>query len=265
MSSKLSTMFSIWKTGGNTEEAKLVVERVDEENKTVTMNVVEGDIVKYFKIFKCTIQVTVKDKGSLVTWSVEYEKLNESGPAPDAYLNFAMGIVENVDAYILKAWQQRRIHESWHGMKHWYNKNLGIMYHTPCPQLLLVIAVILIVTSYSTYTPSKYFVSWMLLSKNKNRKSRRRALSFDTFLSFFLSSLLRISTYDYHLHYGPMTAILWPHLLPSHQTPTRQNFYCCLNNIFIWKTRKRFKNSYLMSSYPGRPYKVPLDHSSLLC
>ncbi|XP_059592220.1 MLP-like protein 34 [Vitis vinifera] len=89
--------------GGNTEEAKLVVERVDEENKTVTMNVVEGDIVKYFKIFKCTIQVTVKDKGSLVTWSVEYEKLNESGPAPDAYLNFAMGIVENVDAYLLKA------------------------------------------------------------------------------------------------------------------------------------------------------------------
>ena len=81
----------------------MVVERVDEENKTVTMNVVEGDIVKYFKIFKCTIQVTVKDKGSLVTWSVEYEKLNESGPAPDAYLNFAMGIVENVDAYLLKA------------------------------------------------------------------------------------------------------------------------------------------------------------------
>ncbi|KAJ9708434.1 hypothetical protein PVL29_000463 [Vitis rotundifolia] len=88
--------------GGNTEEAKLVAERVDEENKTVTMNVVEGDILKYFKIFKCTIQVTVKDKDSLVTWSVEYEKLNESGPAPDAYLNFAMGIVENIIPYYIR-------------------------------------------------------------------------------------------------------------------------------------------------------------------
>ncbi|KAJ9708435.1 hypothetical protein PVL29_000464 [Vitis rotundifolia] len=89
--------------GGNTEDAKLVVEMVDDENKSVTLKVVEGEIVKYFKSFKCSTQVTVKDKGSLVTWSVEYEKLHESGPAPDAYLNFAMGVIEDVDAYLLKA------------------------------------------------------------------------------------------------------------------------------------------------------------------
>ncbi|RVX12614.1 hypothetical protein CK203_011583 [Vitis vinifera] len=40
------------------------------------------------------MQVTAKDKGTLVKWTREYEKVNEDVPDPHAYLEFAVNITK---------------------------------------------------------------------------------------------------------------------------------------------------------------------------
>ncbi|KAA8532560.1 hypothetical protein F0562_032624 [Nyssa sinensis] len=85
------------------ESVKETVEAIDEENKTVTFNVLEGDITKHYKSFKSILQVSAKGNGGLVKWTVEYEKLKEDVPAPDKYLDFAVTVSKDIDAHLLKA------------------------------------------------------------------------------------------------------------------------------------------------------------------
>lgn len=59
--------------------------------------------MKHYKSLKCSVQVSAKDGGSLVKWIIEYEKLNEKIPAPDAYLDLAAKVTKDVKAHLVEA------------------------------------------------------------------------------------------------------------------------------------------------------------------
>lgn len=78
---------------------------VDDENKSITFNVMEGEILKEFKGFKATGQATAKadGSGSTVKWTLDYEKLNEAVAEPKSYTDAIVKITKDVDAHLLNA------------------------------------------------------------------------------------------------------------------------------------------------------------------
>uniref|UniRef100_A0A6N2KRI5 Bet v I/Major latex protein domain-containing protein n=1 Tax=Salix viminalis TaxID=40686 RepID=A0A6N2KRI5_SALVM len=89
---------------GNTPlSVKETVEEVDEQNKRVKFNCFEGEVLNEFKSFRSTVQVTPKDgEGSLVKWTIEFEKLNEDIPSPDAYLELVQKLTKDIDDHLVK-------------------------------------------------------------------------------------------------------------------------------------------------------------------
>ncbi|KAL5063169.1 hypothetical protein RYX36_024906 [Vicia faba] len=85
---------------------KIIKEKIDvveDSERTLTYSVIDGDILKYFKKFKGDISVTPKGDGSLVKWSIEYEKNSEEVPEPEIIKEFALKTFLKVDDYILNA------------------------------------------------------------------------------------------------------------------------------------------------------------------
>ncbi|KAL7000944.1 hypothetical protein U1Q18_002096 [Sarracenia purpurea var. burkii] len=87
----------------NSEVAKERIAAIDEYNKSITFEVFEGDIAKYYNVLKFTLQVTAKEEGCSVKWSLEYEKKNEDTPPPTKYAEFAASMSKDIDAFLQKA------------------------------------------------------------------------------------------------------------------------------------------------------------------
>lgn len=87
---------------GNSEGVK-TVESIDEENKSITYKIIDGEIAQNYKVFKSTAQVTPKGNGCLVKWTIEYEKANEDVPTPNKYCEFTTNMSKAVEAYLLNA------------------------------------------------------------------------------------------------------------------------------------------------------------------
>ncbi|XP_022775863.1 MLP-like protein 28 [Durio zibethinus] len=88
---------------GNTETIKESIEAINDESKTITFNMLDGDVMKYYNTFKPILNVTALGQGCLVKWTLEYEKKNESIPAPIKYNDFLVSWSKNIDAYLLNA------------------------------------------------------------------------------------------------------------------------------------------------------------------
>lgn len=87
---------------GKRKGAKCIVEGIDEGKKSVTFNVVEGDIAESYKVFKSSVHVDTNGENNTVTWTIEYEKMKEDVPDPLSYLEFALHLVRDIEAYHLK-------------------------------------------------------------------------------------------------------------------------------------------------------------------
>ncbi|XP_059446961.1 MLP-like protein 28 [Corylus avellana] len=87
---------------GNSEGVK-TSEAIDEENKSITYKAIDGEIAKNYKVYKSTVQVTPKGNGSLVKWTIEYEKANEEVPTPDKYFDLVVNLSKAVESYLLNA------------------------------------------------------------------------------------------------------------------------------------------------------------------
>ncbi|KAL1568582.1 MLP-like protein 28 [Salvia divinorum] len=72
---------------------------VDEVNKSITFELIDGEVTKYFKSFKATLEAGGVDT---VKWSVEYDKANEDVPHPHSHLQFLGTMAKDIDAYLLK-------------------------------------------------------------------------------------------------------------------------------------------------------------------
>lgn len=87
-------------------EAKVVkarTESIDPENNQVTYRVLDGDLMKEYKSFVITFQVTPKEgePGSIAHWHFEYEKINEEVAHPETLLQFAVEVSKEMDEHIL--------------------------------------------------------------------------------------------------------------------------------------------------------------------
>ncbi|KAB2019827.1 hypothetical protein E1A91_D07G025000v1 [Gossypium mustelinum] len=88
---------------GKSEMVKEILENVDDENKTMVLKMVEGQILNYYKSWRSIFNITPMGEGSLVKWTMEFEKQNENIPDPDKYTSYMMCLTKNIDAYLLDA------------------------------------------------------------------------------------------------------------------------------------------------------------------
>ncbi|CAL9240223.1 unnamed protein product [Arabidopsis halleri] len=95
----------IWKYvhDGKVSVAKDRIEAVDPEKNLITFKVLEGDLMKEYKSFVFTIQVTPKQEGpgSIVHWHLEYEKISEEVAHPETLLQFFVKISKEIDEHLL--------------------------------------------------------------------------------------------------------------------------------------------------------------------
>ena len=80
--------------------SKEVFETLDDKNHLVIYKVIGGILKEMYKSFKFTIQAIPKGEGSLVRWTMEYEKLNADDPDASSMLQFCVGQSKDVDAHL---------------------------------------------------------------------------------------------------------------------------------------------------------------------
>ncbi|OAP18708.1 hypothetical protein AXX17_AT1G65040 [Arabidopsis thaliana] len=78
------------------------IESIDPENNRATYRVLEGDLMKEYKSFLITFQVTPKEgePGSVAHWHFEYEKINEEVAHPETLLQFAIKVSKEIDEHL---------------------------------------------------------------------------------------------------------------------------------------------------------------------
>ncbi|OMO99695.1 hypothetical protein COLO4_13136 [Corchorus olitorius] len=86
---------------GSVGTAKETIEAIDDQSKTITYKFSEGKMMKFYKNFKLTLKVLPSGQGSLVKWTIDFEKQNESIPDPIKHMEFNINFTKNVDAYLL--------------------------------------------------------------------------------------------------------------------------------------------------------------------
>ncbi|OVA01725.1 Bet v I domain [Macleaya cordata] len=76
--------------------AKETIKAIDDEKRSITLSLIEGDLLNTYMSFDATVTVTpkegVKDE-CLVRWCLDCEKENEEVPVPDAYLDMCSGCI----------------------------------------------------------------------------------------------------------------------------------------------------------------------------
>lgn len=93
----------IFGADGEAKVAKERIEAVEPEKNLITFRVIEGDLLKEYKSFVITIQVTPKrgGPGSVVHWHVEYEKIDDKVAHPETFLDFCVQVSKEIDEHLL--------------------------------------------------------------------------------------------------------------------------------------------------------------------
>ncbi|KAJ0038720.1 hypothetical protein Pint_22319 [Pistacia integerrima] len=73
---------------------------IDDKNKSATYKTIEGTGLQMFKSFKIYIEVTPRDEGCVLHWTLEYEKLNANVEDPKAMLHVLVDTCKDVDAHL---------------------------------------------------------------------------------------------------------------------------------------------------------------------
>ncbi|XP_022138175.1 MLP-like protein 43 [Momordica charantia] len=89
--------------GGKECVAKELIEAIDEEKNLITFKVTDGDILEHYKSFKFTMQCIPKKKGSVVHWTLEYEKQHDKIPeSHESLLEFCVDVSKDLDAHLME-------------------------------------------------------------------------------------------------------------------------------------------------------------------
>ncbi|PRQ40954.1 putative START-like domain-containing protein [Rosa chinensis] len=85
---------------GKTKVAKEVFEAIDDENNSITLKVVEGDLLEHYKSFKVTIEASPKGEGCTVHWTFEYEKVHGDVEDPHTLLQLVVDITKDICSHL---------------------------------------------------------------------------------------------------------------------------------------------------------------------
>ncbi|CAI9785475.1 unnamed protein product [Fraxinus pennsylvanica] len=83
--------------------AKEVIKAMDEEKRSVTFKIIEGDPMELYKAFKASFHVETNGDVDLVTWTFEYEKLNDDIEDPLSLLGVFIKLTKDIESHHLKA------------------------------------------------------------------------------------------------------------------------------------------------------------------
>ncbi|KAI3859385.1 hypothetical protein MKW92_032157 [Papaver armeniacum] len=74
----------------------------DDQTMTIRHMAVGGDLMNDYKKFHATLVVNPKDNGhgSIVKWTIDYEKLNEDSPVPIPYLRFFNQLTKDLNSHL---------------------------------------------------------------------------------------------------------------------------------------------------------------------
>ncbi|KAJ8751486.1 hypothetical protein K2173_016706 [Erythroxylum novogranatense] len=94
---------------GVKKTAKEIVEAIDDNNNSTTFRVIDGDLMKEYKDFRLIVQATPKPngEGSVVHWTLVYQKLHPQIPDPATLLEFAVHCSKDVDAHLTQTQAQK--------------------------------------------------------------------------------------------------------------------------------------------------------------
>lgn len=89
---------------GSTEEhvVKARTTKQDDDNMVIALFVEEGNIHDHYQHFTGIVHVTPKGNGSLVKWTLEYEKHDDKFPDPHQFLELCDKVTEKIDAHVHK-------------------------------------------------------------------------------------------------------------------------------------------------------------------
>ncbi|KAL9231107.1 hypothetical protein vseg_006370 [Gypsophila vaccaria] len=82
--------------------AKEVVEEIDEDKKLVRFKVIEGTLLEDFKSMTIIMQVIPKGEIDAIMWTYEFEKYEDIGPYPTAFMDLLIAVTRNVEAHHLQ-------------------------------------------------------------------------------------------------------------------------------------------------------------------
>ncbi|XP_061336899.1 MLP-like protein 34 [Gastrolobium bilobum] len=89
---------------GKVVSCKEKVESIDEEKKTITYSLFDGDVAQKYKTFKLIFQVIDKNDGrAAVNWTIEYERINEDIQPPFSYIEYFYKFATSIDGNLPKA------------------------------------------------------------------------------------------------------------------------------------------------------------------
>ncbi|KAJ0247637.1 MLP-like protein 34 [Hirschfeldia incana] len=88
---------------GKPKVANERIEAVEPKKNLIKFRVLEGDLMKKYKSFICTIQVTPKQvgPGSVVKWRLEYERIDENVAPPESLLQVCVKMSKEIDEMLL--------------------------------------------------------------------------------------------------------------------------------------------------------------------
>ncbi|XP_023523661.1 MLP-like protein 34 [Cucurbita pepo subsp. pepo] len=96
-----------YRFGSQLLSANIKIKAVDDVKKSLVYKVIEGDILKHYKVFELRIEavnggISKGGGGSFAKWSIVFEKANENVGAPQGYLEWFVEVSKGVDAYLSK-------------------------------------------------------------------------------------------------------------------------------------------------------------------
>ncbi|XP_022956032.1 MLP-like protein 43 [Cucurbita moschata] len=86
---------------GKVHKAKKVIEDVDEEKNSFTWKLVEGDLLELYNNLKIKVQCIPKDEGSVIHYTLEYEKLHEGIPDSHSLLQLCAEVTKDIEAHLV--------------------------------------------------------------------------------------------------------------------------------------------------------------------
>lgn len=76
-----------------------MVEAIDDEKRLIVLKVLEGELMEEYKNFVITSHVETKGEIDLVSWSLEYEMINEDVGHPLQLLSYFIRITKDLESH----------------------------------------------------------------------------------------------------------------------------------------------------------------------
>ncbi|KAL0333878.1 UNVERIFIED_CONTAM: MLP-like protein 28 [Sesamum angustifolium] len=84
---------------GKKKIAKQLIQTINEEKKLIEFKMLEGDLMEEYKNFLITLHIETKDDIDLVTWTLEYEMLNDDVGHPLSLLAFFIDLTKDIESH----------------------------------------------------------------------------------------------------------------------------------------------------------------------